>query len=108
MTTVEQSLSALAHANEVRFARAEWRAELRGLGRAEAINRCLALLEVCPGWAARWPVESALLCIPKFGPMKVAAVMRNIRRSPTIEAMTARERAEVTERLCALREPVVA
>lgn len=108
MTAAEQRTCALEKANQIRVARGEWRHEVRGLSRGEAIDRLLALFEVCPGWAATWPVDRALRCIPQVGPVQIRWILKGFIRYPSIGGMTDRERRIITDNLIALREPVVA
>lgn len=89
--TLEQRLSALERANEIRVTRAAWKRDVKA-GRASVRE-----LVQDPPWAASMKVHDALMVMPKLGRVKVGRMLarQSISPSKTIGGMTGRQRLAI-------------
>jgi hypothetical protein len=89
----EQRMSALARANEIRFARARLKKALK----AGDYTPATVLFSLQYDWLHKMRVEQVLLATPTLGRVKVARALNSCRISPskTIEGMTERQREEL-------------
>jgi hypothetical protein len=92
----EQRLGALAHANEVRLARAQLKRDLAAgrLGLAEVLSEP-------PACAQMARVRELLLAVPGIGPAKAdrAFIQCRIAYAKTVAGLSGRQRAELVELL---------
>ncbi len=90
--TLEQRLSALERANEIRVTRAAWKRDVKA-GRASVRE----LVQDPPWWAASMKVHDALMVMPKLGRVKVGRMLarQSISPSKTIGGMTGRQRLAI-------------
>lgn len=88
--TTAQRMRALEHANEIRVARKELKADLK----ARRTSPADVLLDV-PEWAETMKVVTFLLATPKIGRVKAEKILRlnQISPSKTLAALSMRQRA---------------
>ena len=94
--TLEQRMTALQQANEIRFARAALRVDLYH-GNVDARDIILSP----PKFVQSMRVVDLLLAVPRVGPSKAARMLRFCRVSATrpLGGMTQRERVELSSLL---------
>jgi hypothetical protein len=97
MPTPEQSARALELANRIRFARAGWKRDLRGLSEAEALRAFARLVEDVPGWALTWRMADVLRALPVLGAVKARRLMSGwmMREQIRLGSLTERQRGLV-------------
>lgn len=98
--SLDQRMTALRHANEIRTARAQLKRDIR-TGRRFASE---VLLEP-PEYAATMKIAELLLCVPSLGVVKVSSVLRTVGVSPskTLAGLTVRQRSELVGVVAARR-----
>ena len=94
--TVEQRMTALQRANEIRTKRAELKRELKA-GRV----RVRSVIQEPPEYADSMRVFDVILAAPKYGRVKVNKILQSVRVSPskTLGGLSARQRAELVSML---------
>lgn len=92
----EQRREALALANQIRSARAEFKRDLR-----HDRELILEAIESPPEWLLTAKVTDLLLAMPKFGPVKVQKVLKGLDISPskTVGGLSDRQRGMLVFRL---------
>lgn len=110
-----QHLQALGRANEIRFARADFRRELAAAGTLAARDRLIELLrsDDTPPWLASAPVGVVIDYIPRYGRQRMLRTLatakwnlgRGSRLSETrrFDSLTERQRAALADALGAGR-----
>lgn len=102
--TVEQSMSALEHANMVRFRQAEIRRELRALSMREGRLRVAELIESRERAIERFPVLRLITAIFRFSTARAAKLLaqglgvQNV-ATRRVEDLTDRQRALLVKAL---------
>lgn len=90
--SLEQRMSALQHANEIRTARANLKKELRS-GQTSILD----LLQSPPEYILTAKLFDLLLAVPKYGQVKAYRILNRSRISPTktIGGLSERQRKEI-------------
>lgn len=98
----DQRMDALKRANEIRFARAQLKRDLKARRR-----NVLDILLEPPDWAATMKIFDLLLAVPKFGRVKVDKHLKDCRISvaKTIGGLTDRQRADLASRFAVSLDP---
>ena len=88
-----QHLVALEKGNQIRYARAEFKRQVRELERGEALFAIGELFDDPPEWAMTWPVEKPILAVKntKRKMMDKALEAANLQASKRIENCTRRQ-----------------
>lgn len=96
--TLRQRSDALVRANEVRFARARFKRDVKA-GRESVVG--LLLAEECPDLFATMKVAELVLSLPKVGRVKTnrIIVQHSISPSRTVGGMTVRQRTALAATL---------
>lgn len=90
--SLEQRMSALERANEIRTARADLKKDLKA-GREEVTS----LLQDPPEWILTMKLFDLMISVPKYGRTKVNRILTQCRISPskTIGGLSERQRGEL-------------
>jgi len=98
----EQRMEALRRANEIRFARAELKKDLKA-GKVKVAE----ILSKPPPCAESAKVSDLLMALPNVGPVRTARLLRGrrISESKTVGGLSERQRAELVRALPQLVRP---
>lgn len=94
--SIVQRLDALAHANRIRFARAQLKRDVKA-GRVVVMD----VLAAPEDWVSTMKVCELLLAVPKYGQSKVNKTLARCRISPnkTVGGLSDRQRGELVRLL---------
>jgi len=96
--TIAQRMEALERANRIRYARAQFKRDVR-TGDESVVGALMA--DECPWHLETAKVFDLLLSTPKIGRVKAKKILDDCRISPskTVGGLTARQRAELASKL---------
>ena len=88
-----QHLVALEKGNKVRYARAEFKRQLREGDRGDALFAVGELFDDPPEWAMTWPVEKPMMCVKGAKRKMIDRALRaaNVTGQKRIENVTRRQ-----------------
>jgi hypothetical protein len=95
----EQRMNALQRANQIRFARAQFKRRVRSAEREDAIAAVGDIVAEPPDWALAWRLREVLLAIPNLGTVKVGRFMlfAKISDRKTLGGLSDRQRHVVVQ-----------